>query len=87
MGSAAGQSGPERFIPLNAFGDDPTPGSVRMICGASALSSIFWRNWPIIIARIVANIGDENARLRSRLPRMERSAPCLSGDVSDNPYH
>lgn len=43
MGSAAGQSGPERFIPLNAFGDDPTPGSVRMICGASALSSIFWR--------------------------------------------
>ena len=22
MGSAAGQSGPERFIPLNAFGDE-----------------------------------------------------------------
>jgi hypothetical protein len=31
-----------------------------------------------------AFICDENARLRFRLPLMERCAPCSSGDVSNN---
>lgn len=55
--------------------DRPCPLVSRTISRAVAFSAI--------TARTVAYIGDENARLRSRFPRTERSAPCRCGDVSN----